>query len=759
MKKKFLFFVSLSFVLVPVFFAQGAVMLDVNRREIILSPIEKVLPIKLLEDEPSVGVLATTTVSDGTDVPDINEADCLDRECDNTEVDTENVEDLPTTNTREPELIDQEYPDRGDTLIINKEEISLPVSKEGVTEKSPVIVPEKEETDKNFDKIIVESNKPLTDVVEVINEIDLTEIDFTKIDVGAVLDVCNLQNGCSGDVGSTHWIEEASVFYNDYRREIKFHTKENKYTQGILQVSNFSFEEFPDAKIIHSQGISTGVTLLDFSIFSKSKESEMVFGDALVSRIEVAEEKVSQEEKQGFFEKTKKIFFSFFTKIKNITLKPIQLVKSVFVKEDIKISENSLFDIENIKFNTYYLRVIPTEKGKVIGQASNQIKVSLKHPEEATEITIYKPAKLYEVKIKSFDPIRAPEAGICNGAMILENDWTTLGVNGPVTYKAGERVCPKSYKGVGEEAWYESLWNFAKSGVNWVTESYQKLKKAVVDGLADVACGGDDYCRQAISAGLDIGLAAMGIPPSLPNFDELVDGGLDYLAGEIALQAGCFDPECKEKIKQGLELVLEENKNSNPYCKGKEEANRMGFEPLCLPDNVKAHLDPLATYRQAKIVLEVKRTNLDGSNLMDAPYRLHFNNYGHNSAPVGSWIHNIQPYGASVQITKPLEGIMFETKTMVLPEMEKGSTMEIPIVLTPEEYWVPGHKEAMEGWTTVTFVDGWPQYQYDDWWKLYYGGNLSLGAVIDGCDYNIGSDGCVVSSDFMSVVLPNGLNP
>jgi hypothetical protein len=91
--------------------------------------------------------------------------------------------------------------------------------------------------------------------------------------------------------------------------------------------------------------------------------------------------------------------------------------------------------------------------------------------------------------------------------------------------------------------------------------------------------------------------------------------------------------------------------------------------------------------------------------------------------------------------------------------MEKGQTMDIPINLVASEYWVPGHKELMHGWSTVIYHDGWPQYQYDDWWLLYYGANLSLSARVSGCPYGGDDNSCIISSGTLKTTLPMTLNP
>lgn len=79
--------------------------------------------------------------------------------------------------------------------------------------------------------------------------------------------------------------------------------------------------------------------------------------------------------------------------------------------------------------------------------------------------------------------------------------------------------------------------------VNFASSFYEELKGAVVKGVAagldaipGVSCS--SICQAALQAGLEAGLAAMGLPPSLPNFDQLAAMGEEYLAAEIAAQVG-----------------------------------------------------------------------------------------------------------------------------------------------------------------------------------------------------------------------------
>jgi hypothetical protein len=82
-------------------------------------------------------------------------------------------------------------------------------------------------------------------------------------------------------------------------------------------------------------------------------------------------------------------------------------------------------------------------------------------------------------------------------------------------------------------------------GVAWMVDRasalYNEIRNRVVDYVAWAVAeltGCEDPCRLALQIAAETGLAAMGLPPSLPDFDQLADQGLDYLAAEIASELG-----------------------------------------------------------------------------------------------------------------------------------------------------------------------------------------------------------------------------
>jgi hypothetical protein len=112
--------------------------------------------------------------------------------------------------------------------------------------------------------------------------------------------------------------------------------------------------------------------------------------------------------------------------------------------------------------------------------------------------------------------------------------------------------------------------------VDKVSKAYADIKAAAIEVALDVtlaipivkdACNavGTETCRAAIEAGVNAGLAAMGMPPSLPNWHELQEAGADYLAAEIASQTGVPSEVTEQAIELGQEAMedLSANRGGN----------------------------------------------------------------------------------------------------------------------------------------------------------------------------------------------------
>lgn len=167
---------------------------------------------------------------------------------------------------------------------------------------------------------------------------------------------------------------------------------------------------------------------------------------------------------------------------------------------------------------TVYLRVIPvvsTADPRPVGLASPELRL------------IYAASPPADLKIPSGPPTQpsTPSPVQC-----LNLKYTP--VKEYCYVHPGPSVCAQ----VGEKApWYESTFSFLTDAWNWASKTYQAAKKAVVD-IAVTAL--PMVPREAFEYALDGALAACGIPPDLPNLEELMEGGADYLAGELVAQIG-----------------------------------------------------------------------------------------------------------------------------------------------------------------------------------------------------------------------------
>jgi hypothetical protein len=94
----------------------------------------------------------------------------------------------------------------------------------------------------------------------------------------------------------------------------------------------------------------------------------------------------------------------------------------------------------------------------------------------------------------------------------------------------------------GIVSFFKSLIDIIKSLVNWVSQAYASLKSGlinfVVSNLPGLPNSWREGLKKALTALVDYGLASIGIPPELPNFDQLASGSLDYFAEQALTQAG-----------------------------------------------------------------------------------------------------------------------------------------------------------------------------------------------------------------------------
>ena len=214
----------------------------------------------------------------------------------------------------------------------------------------------------------------------------------------------------------------------------------------------------------------------------------------------------------------------------------------------------------------FYARVLPMRGDEVVCDAESggvppevilalvkKVAEAISDPDISVENVIYNPPQWAPVE-KGRTYFRLTKPHTLPNNILLLTSWEMLALY--TGYGPGETIPEGAgfwFKpGSGSSSWVE---DFAEglgavfSGVidafgdlvNYASKLWEEIQDGVVNAVADALnsleifnC--DEACRALLEVGLEIGLAAMGVPPSLPNFEELTDQGLEYLADQAAAQ-------------------------------------------------------------------------------------------------------------------------------------------------------------------------------------------------------------------------------
>lgn len=230
-------------------------------------------------------------------------------------------------------------------------------------------------------------------------------------------------------------------------------------------------------------------------------------------------------------------------------------------------------------------------------QALEQAKevASVAHALEALE---EQAAKLYELQILEYRPVVFEDPNRWGCVEFVETP--PQGFANLAGYQPGDEACPEAYKGKGDNFDPGDLdpIEIAEELADFVSGLYDDLKQGFLDlAMKAVPCPSDleGACRAALSTALDAALASAGIPPSLPDFDELqaaAKGELTELATQAALNelpggVACRGiPQCETELRnaiskgidQGLDVLTATSKE--PHCGNVAEAHAHGREPL-----------------------------------------------------------------------------------------------------------------------------------------------------------------------------------
>ena len=438
---------------------------------------------------------------------------------------------------------------------------------------------------------------------------------------------------------------------------------------------------------------------------------------------------------------------------------PDQELELGWLMTDLSIAAQSTYQIQpGIDSGlVFYVRIIGMSGNQPVGEPSNTITVYY-HPETEQENPLVDypiPPDIYQIEIQEFTPIIPPSLGW--GCMLItaldyqtfvDDFYQTYGhtADPDVAYNIALQimnnqipVCPDSYKGVGEKPWYQSMWDFASGALSWVSEAYDDIKQAALskvasalDALPGIECNAD--CKASLEQGLNAGLIALGIPPELPNLDQLTDQGLSYLAEVAAAEAGIScDPDCIEIISQGIKDIVEDVQKTKvaAICNDVEYAHQHGKEPLCFLDGITLVPAPGSSTQPASLSVQISRysdpAEVDAFFMSQYTYLINFpaeNDLGTDSLNVqidtgfyeGSY--SVASYSAPLPINNPIRSALFYELTGPIPPLSPGESITMTFSLNPSDYWLPGHQDLISA--------GGGFVRYNDYWTLYYDAELDI---------------------------------
>ncbi len=426
----------------------------------------------------------------------------------------------------------------------------------------------------------------------------------------------------------------------------------------------------------------------------------------------------------------------------------------------------------------------------------------------------------YHIEITSFSPIKWADPTYWGCVYIKSLDyntiWNSLRSSLPSTFSDqqvtqlaqhtynllntamlnGQPVCPAPYEKPDESIfseWGDMLMSALNEVWNTIVDAFNALKNGIVEIAANVInalgieCG--QTCKERLMTGLEIGITYFtGIPPTLPNFEELKEMGMDYAIELAAAEAGVPCPqECKDVLRSGLEQVFDaafkQNQNQ-PGCVSENYSQAMGKAPLCLPPGVETEPVPEGLVHPAMVTLKVTNTTPGVSPLYsyaDQPayvvrlevkvnnphlvgktltytYRYSVqkplvepsSDNPQSKTPLPDWMQELLETGMPettesgfivlhVPITGELIGSAFVSQSISIPALAPSQSVTIPVSLQPAyDYLIPQHALALYAelnnrGLTLDDVEG--RFGGDngrtyDWGCLYKSGQIQVNAKL-----------------------------
>jgi hypothetical protein len=448
---------------------------------------------------------------------------------------------------------------------------------------------------------------------------------------------------------------------DDLTVKFAWETEDTGFTKAVWQVAIIPYVQTPanwpkppgliasgDASIVYKEG-KYHVFKANFKDFAPQKPLNVVLlkefkatgdGKVMVRRdINPKEDKPVQQKK-----------ISPVVKNADIQAKPQMTLNEA---DTFRLAHGIDYRPVEVSLMRYHIRIVLVDSANhCVGTPSEPVEILYGEitSEQASDVNWVDPSKITpppsnlpvlnhpDIKVSKYIPIQN-QATDAMYHFVVTKDYEMPGFG--VLYHKGDKLDFTPHE--DDKSWLESIgdffsdiFSFVEGAVNWVAEAYEDIKKFAIDQVVNVL---GEWARGPLTMGLEIGLAAMGLPPSIPDFDALTSMGKDYLIKAAADYAGLPPEETAKAVNTLID-------------KAEEQSNGGGNSDVWLKP------DPDYYYRPAYLMLHV-------TNPSNQP-----------TARVYASIHMTVPQDQDEDL--------FTVPYAFIPILQPGESLEVPVFL--EEY-------------------------------------------------------------------------
>ena len=397
--------------------------------------------------------------------------------------------------------------------------------------------------------------------------------------------------------------------------------------------------------------------------------------------------------------------------------------------------------------NAVVARYVPgsDQSAEIAGDA-----IKKDHDKKVLDAVIKAMSILYTVDVVSFKPAMFADPNRWGCVVVVKNPYVASIGHPLATFGPGEH-CPPSYKGQGHTltpwdyitGWakaYEVVSQFYDEAKAWTAAQFANTLPCDMLGKAASEC--KKYGEQLAGVAINAGLVAAGVPPSMPDLNEVakgqaVDAGVGFTCASIESSGGKCSPELKTALAKaygaGLDKLEKEldRTTKEPGCGDAGRAHENGREPLpCFGDYPDVEFRPAdgAVYQPPMVTVRVTRSARGFPELDRSDYDLRADLVLQNHFSGGQ----IESYYKPVPPTD-LSGELFVPGRLTLPSLAMGQSATVTL--------------QMGGIRQYTFSTTSGGYAVHNGWCALYNGATGTVSVVATCRNASGAAvSCAVSA-------------